>query len=85
MGGIIKKRVLEMDVVRVVSIVAVIVLHVSAIVLYRCTPYSTTYDITFFFNQLSRFSVPAFIAVSGMNAGTENLEIIKRIPVIQSL
>ena len=66
MGGIIKKRVLEMDVVRVVSIVAVIVLHVSAIVLYRCTPYSTTYDITFFFNQLSRFSVPAFIAVSGM-------------------
>lgn len=66
MGGIIKKRVLEMDVVRAVSIVAVIVLHVSAIVLYRCTPYSTTYDITFFLNQLARFSVPAFIVVSGM-------------------
>ena len=64
--GIIKKRVLEMDVIRAASIVAVIVLHVSATVLYRCRPYSTTYDITFFLNQLSRFSVPAFIVVSGM-------------------
>lgn len=55
-----------MDVIRAVSIVAVIILHVSAVVLYICKPYSTTYNLTFLLNQFSRFSVPAFIVVSGM-------------------
>ncbi|MFL0194616.1 acyltransferase [Clostridium sp. WILCCON 0269] len=55
-----------MDIIRAVAIVAVIILHVSATALYQCKPYSTTYNITFLLNQLSRFSVPAFIIISGM-------------------
>ncbi|CAB1251587.1 Putative poly-beta-1,6-N-acetyl-D-glucosamine export protein [Clostridiaceae bacterium BL-3] len=66
MVGIIKKRILGMDVIRAVSIIAVITLHASATVLYRCMPYSTTYNISFIINQLSRFCVPAFIVISGM-------------------
>ncbi|MEY8000365.1 acyltransferase [Clostridium sp. Mt-5] len=66
MADIIKKRILGMDVIRAFSILAVIALHVSATVLYRCTPYSATYNASFILNQLSRFCVPAFIVISGM-------------------
>jgi surface polysaccharide O-acyltransferase-like enzyme len=65
-AGIIKKRILGMDVIRALSIIAVISLHVSATVLYRCRPYSSTYNTSFIVNQLSRFCVPAFIVISGM-------------------
>jgi surface polysaccharide O-acyltransferase-like enzyme len=63
---IIKKRILGMDIIRAFSIIAVISLHVSATVLYRCRPYSATYNVSFILNQLSRFCVPAFIVISGM-------------------
>lgn len=66
MADITKRRILEMDVIRAFAIVAVIVLHVSATILYRSTPYSTVYDVNFVLNQLSRFCVPAFIIISGM-------------------
>lgn len=66
MADITKRRILEMDVIRALAIVAVIVLHVSATILYRSTPYSTTYNANFILNQFSRFCVPAFIIISGM-------------------
>ncbi|MBP2032472.1 surface polysaccharide O-acyltransferase-like enzyme [Clostridium algifaecis] len=54
-----------MDVIRAMSIIAVICIHVSATVLgYK--PYSSTYNFTYALNQISRFSVPAFIFISGM-------------------
>lgn len=55
-----------MDVIRGLAILAVIAIHVSAMVLYRSTPYSKVYNITLILNQLSRFSVPAFILISGI-------------------
>lgn len=59
------ERILQMDVIRSISILAVIGIHVSAAVL-GANPPPLTYNITFVFNQICRFSVPAFIFISGM-------------------
>ncbi|WP_268871604.1 hypothetical protein [Clostridium tyrobutyricum] len=47
------------------AILGVIGIHISATTL-RYNPYPTTYNITFILNQICRFSVPAFIFISGM-------------------
>ncbi len=60
-----KERILEMDVIRAMAILGVIGIHISATTL-RYNPYPTTYNITFILNQICRFSVPAFIFISGM-------------------
>lgn len=54
-----------MDVLRSMAILAVIGIHISATTL-RYNPYPSTYNITFILNQICRFSVPAFIFISGM-------------------
>lgn len=65
MFWISKERILQMDVIRAVATIAVICIHVSATVIgYK--PYSSTYNLTYALNQISRFSVPAFILISGM-------------------
>ncbi len=55
-----------MDVIRAVATIAVILIHVSATILYRVNVNSNTYRGFLAINQLSRFSVPAFIMLSGM-------------------
>lgn len=61
-----------MDVVRAVAIIAVVFIHVSATLLYRSDVDSSIYKIAIITNQLSRFSVPAFILISGMGLTLSN-------------
>lgn len=55
-----------MDIIRGAAIIAVVLIHVSAIVISGSNPNSRTYDLSMIINQASRFSVPAFILISGM-------------------
>ncbi|MBC2580237.1 acyltransferase [Clostridium sp. DJ247] len=55
-----------MDVMRAAAIVAVILIHVTATVLYRSSIDSSIYKDSLIVNQLSRFSVPIFILISGI-------------------
>ena len=61
-----------MDVVRAVAIIAVVFIHVSATLIYRSDINSSIYKIAIIINQLSRFSVPAFILISGMGLTLSN-------------
>jgi surface polysaccharide O-acyltransferase-like enzyme len=60
-----KKRILAMDVLRALSIIAVVLIHVSALVLGASTFNTSVYMNSLIINQLARFSVPVFIALSG--------------------
>ncbi len=55
-----------MDVIRVMATIAVILIHVSATILYRSNVSSNTFKGFLIINQLSRISVPAFIVLSGI-------------------
>lgn len=55
-----------MDVIRAAAIIAVILIHVSAIVISGSNLNSRTYNMSMVINQASRFSVPAFILISGI-------------------
>lgn len=62
-----KKRILEMDVCRALATIAVIVIHTSAYTLSGVKDKgSELYYITLIINQLARFSVPAFVFISGV-------------------
>lgn len=62
-----KKRILEMDVCRALAAIAVIVIHTSAFTLSGIKDKgSELYYITLIVNQLARFSVPAFVFISGV-------------------
>lgn len=54
-----------MDLLRALSTIAVILIHVTGIILYNTSNKGLTYNISLILNQLSRFSVPAFIFLSG--------------------
>lgn len=55
-----------MDVIRAMAIIAVVLIHVSATILYRSNVDTHIYNASMFVNQLARFSVPAFILISGI-------------------
>jgi len=61
-----------MDVVRAVAIIAVVLIHVSATPIYTSGVNSSLYKVAIVINQLSRFSVPAFILISGMGLTLSN-------------
>lgn len=61
-----------MDVARAVAIIAVVFIHVSATQIYRSDINSSIYKLAVIINQLSRFSVPAFILISGMGLTLSN-------------
>ncbi len=59
------KRIVAMDLLRALSTIAVILIHVTGTILYNSNNKSLTYNFSLILNQLSRFSVPAFIFLSG--------------------
>lgn len=63
--GISNQRIVEMDVIRALAIIAVVLIHISGIALYIAEVNSYIYKIYIAVNQLSRFSVPVFIMLSG--------------------
>ncbi|OAB45782.1 acyltransferase [Paenibacillus antarcticus] len=67
MSHILKdKRIIFIDILRILSIVAVIILHYTADLLTRTNDFNTTsWWISNFFNSISRFAVPVFFMISG--------------------
>jgi surface polysaccharide O-acyltransferase-like enzyme len=61
-----------MDVIRALAIIAVVLIHVTATILYRVNMNTSTYDINMAINQVSRFSVPMFILISGLGLSISN-------------
>ncbi len=58
-------RVFEFDVLRVIAVLAVIMLHVSANLVINYEQNSTEFIIGNFFDSISRFAVPFFVMISG--------------------
>jgi len=68
-----QKRIVYFDVLRAISISAVIVLHLSA-VYFQTDVNSFTWEISSILNSLSRYAVPVFVMISGalfLNPSTE--------------
>lgn len=63
-----KTRFSELDFVRAIAIIAVIVIHVTSITLTKIPTDDITALLSLVLNQLSRFCVPAFLFVSGILA-----------------
>ncbi|ENK0838469.1 acyltransferase [Clostridium botulinum] len=61
-----KKRIESMDILKSLSTLAVIMIHVSASAINNSQFDTNIYKFSLILNQLSRFSVPVFIFLSGM-------------------
>ncbi len=61
-----KKRIESMDILKSLSTLAVIMIHVSASAINNSQFDTNIYKFSLMLNQLSRFSVPVFIFLSGM-------------------
>lgn len=66
MAKIDKKRIIEIDVARAVAIMAVVLIHVSSFAFAKSTLGTVDSRISLFLNQISRFSVPLFVFISGV-------------------
>jgi surface polysaccharide O-acyltransferase-like enzyme len=65
-----KRRVLELDYVRALSMLAIIALHVSGAFVFAESAFKLfSMSPAFVINQLMRFAVPAFITLSGLSLG----------------
>lgn len=63
---ITNKRILYVDILRIMSIIAVIVLHFTAEILIRSNEFNTpSWWLSNLFNSISRFAVPVFFMISG--------------------
>ncbi|OFI05819.1 inner membrane protein YiaH [Clostridium acetireducens DSM 10703] len=61
------KRIIEMDMARGLATLAVIIIHTSSMALYNNgNVQSLNYTLCLVLNQLTRFSVPLFVLLSGM-------------------
>lgn len=70
-----ENRVRELDYVRVISMLAIITLHVTGAYIFSASSLSIAgMNLAFILNQLSRFGVPAFIVLSGLSLGIGKLE-----------
>lgn len=58
------KRILYLDILRIMAIIAVVMLHVSAQRFYVSFP-SYEWEIRMFFNSMVRWGVPIFVMISG--------------------
>ena len=60
-----KKNILYFDNLRIISSFAVIIIHISATYYFAFNLNSLNWKIAFYFNGISRFSVPIFFMISG--------------------
>lgn len=61
-----REHVAEIDLLRAISALAVVLIHVTAIPLSMADPASRSMAFYGFWNQWSRFSIPAFVFISGL-------------------
>ncbi len=70
-----KSRIFELDCLRVLAILAVIMLHVSAGVVIANPQNSVSFLVGNFFDSVSRFAVPFFVMISGFFMLDESREL----------
>lgn len=68
-------RVIYMDLLRIISIIAVVIIHVGSQIQSCISIYSTNWNIYNIFVSSSRFSVPVFVMISGYFFLNPNKEI----------
>ena len=61
-----KKRLEELDILRVIGCIAVIIIHVTASTLIRYRPHSPHLKLAYIINTYTKFAVPLFIFISGI-------------------
>ncbi len=61
-----KNRCLEIDLMKIISCLAVITIHISALGIGNPAPEGAVRNTALFFNGLSNFAVPSFIFLSGL-------------------
>ncbi len=62
-----EERLIELDYVRSIAMLAVIVIHVSSTFIYTESAFSLfNMNLAFILNQAAHFSVPLFVLLSGM-------------------
>lgn len=67
------KKIEELDLARVVSMLAVIMIHVSAAYINADSGFTVLgMNLAFVLNQLTRFAVPLFVLLSGVSLGFSN-------------
>lgn len=64
-----RKKIIEMDMLRAICAIAVVIIHTSAYALRNSLEGSISYNASLFLNQISRFSVPLFLFLSGLGLG----------------
>lgn len=66
------KRIYYLDVLKIISCIAVVIIHCTAVGFYEMNMHSIGWIFTVIFNLLSRFAVPVFVMVSGALFLNEN-------------
>ncbi len=61
-----KKRLEELDVLRAIGCIAVIIIHVTASTLIRYRPHSLHLKLAYIANTFTKFAVPLFVFISGV-------------------
>ena len=69
------KRIFEYDCLRLIAILAVVMIHVSADLVLHNPQNSMNFVVGNFFDTLSRFAVPFFVMISGIFMLDENREL----------
>lgn len=64
-----KEKIIEMDILRAICTIAVVIIHTSGYTLINSSKGSVTYNISLSLNQIARFSVPLFLFLSGLGLG----------------
>lgn len=64
-----REKILEMDMLRAICALAVVIIHTSGYTLINSVEGSVSYNVSLSLNQIARFSVPLFLFLSGLGLG----------------
>lgn len=64
-----KEKLIEMDMLRAICALAVVIIHTSGYTLINSAEGSVSYNVSLSLNQIARFSVPLFLFLSGLGLG----------------
>lgn len=64
-----REKIIEMDMLRAICAIAVVIIHTSGYTLINSVKGSTSYNVSLSLNQITRFSVPLFLFLSGLGLG----------------
>ncbi|WP_282804182.1 acyltransferase [Clostridium tetani] len=62
-------KIIEMDMLRAICAIAVVIIHTSGYTLINSVKGSAPYNVCLSLNQITRFSVPLFLFLSGLGLG----------------